>query len=253
MKILKNIKKNSQENKKSLAVLVDPDKINDLDSLNYLVEIGLENCIDYFFVGGSLLTSQNLHEVILRLKTQDVIPVIIFPGSNIQIDPSADGILFLSLISGRNPDLLIGQHVIAAPLLRKLNLEVIPTGYMLVGDDQQTSVAYMSNTVPIPSDKEAIASSTALAGEMLGMQCIYMDAGSGAKYPIPSNIIQHVKEKVGLPLIIGGGINTIQKAHDALKAGADVIVIGNAIEKNPDLLIGISECVYEFNKSLNVH
>lgn len=253
MKILKNIKKNSRESKKSLAILVDPDKISSIESLNYLLEIGLENCVDYFFVGGSLITSQNLHEVILKLKSQEVIPVVIFPGSNMQIDSAADGILYLSLISGRNPDLLIGQHVISAPMLKKSNLEVIPTGYMLVSDDHHTSVAYMSNTTPIPSKKLSIASSTAMAGEMLGMQCIYMDAGSGANQPIPEEMIRHVRKNIGLPLIIGGGINTVPKAHTALSAGADVIVVGNAIEKNPDLLIGISECVYEFNKSLNVH
>ncbi|MGK7391486.1 MAG: geranylgeranylglyceryl/heptaprenylglyceryl phosphate synthase [Candidatus Cyclobacteriaceae bacterium M2_1C_046] len=253
MKILKNIKKKSQENKKSLAVLVDPDKITTIDSLNYLLEIGLENCIDYFFVGGSLITSRNLHEVILKLKTQDAIPVIIFPGSNMQIDPAADGILFLSLISGRNPDLLIGQHVVAAPVLKQLDLEVLPTGYMLISKDHQTSVAYMSNTIPIPPDKSAIASSTALAGEMLGMQCIYMDAGSGAEIPVPEEMIRQVKKCIKLPLIIGGGINSVSKAQNALSAGADIIVIGNAIEKNPDLLIGISECVYEFNKSLDIH
>ena len=254
MTILENIKKRSKENKKSLAVLIDPDKTNaGPESLTYLLEIGLENCIDYFFVGGSLITTNQMHEVICLLKRQDSIPVVIFPGNNMQIDPGADGILFLSLISGRNPDLLIGQHVIAAPVLSHLSMEVMPTGYMLISNNHVSSVAYMSNTMPIPNDKYTIAASTAMAGEMLGLQLIYLDAGSGASEPVPAQLIHHVKKSVNCPLIVGGGINSVEKANNALKAGADLIVVGNATEKNPDLLIGISECVYEFNKSLDVH
>lgn len=253
MKILQNIKKKSQENKKSLAVLIDPDKISSQESLGYLLDVGLENCIDYFFVGGSLITTNQMNEVIAFLKRQESIPVVIFPGNTMQIDTKADGILFLSLISGRNPDLLIGQHVIAAPLLRRTSLEVIPTGYMLVSNSHLSSVAYMSHSLPIPGDKLAIGASTAMAGEMLGMQCIYMDAGSGADVPVSAEMIKEVRKNVQVPLIVGGGINTVNRANNALKAGADLIVVGNAIEKNPDLLIGISECVYEFNKSLDIH
>lgn len=253
MKILKNLRKRSKKSKKSLAVLLDPDKITSKDSLSYLLKIGLENCIDYFFVGGSLITTDHLDEVVGILKTQDSIPVVLFPGNNMHITSKADGLLFLSLISGRNPDLLIGQHVTSAPLLKHTNLEVISTGYMLVSNNINSSVAYMSNTTPIPHDKYSIACATALAGQMIGMSCIYMDAGSGAPEPISSTMISEVRKNIDLPLIIGGGINTVEKAVTALKAGADVIVVGNAIEKNPDLLIGISECVYEFNKSLDVH
>ena len=253
MKILQNIRQKSQDNKKSLAVLVDPDKVESPDSLGYLLEVGLENCIDYFFVGGSLVTTNQMHDIIAFLKNQESIPVVIFPGNNMQIDPAADGILFLSLISGRNPDLLIGQHVIAAPLLRQTSLEVIPTGYMLVSDTHLSSVAYMSHSLPIPGDKYAIGASTAMAGEMLGMQMIYMDAGSGAPCPVSEEMIRQVKKNIEIPLIVGGGINSVQRADEALKAGADMIVVGNAIEKNPDLLIGISECVYEYNKSLDIH
>lgn len=253
MKVFQNIRKRSQENKKSLAVLIDPDKIKNAHAISRLLEIGLENCIDYFFVGGSHITTHNMHDVIALLKCQDSIPVIIFPGNNMQIDPSADGILFLSLISGRNPELLIGQHVTAAPLIKSSSLEVISTGYMLVSDSISSSVVYMSNTMPIPSDKYAIATSTAMAGELLGMQCIYMDAGSGALEPIRADMIKEVKKYIKAPLIVGGGINSVAKAQAALNAGADVIVVGNASEKNPDLLIGISDCVYEFNKSLDIH
>jgi phosphoglycerol geranylgeranyltransferase len=155
----------------------------------------------------------------------------------------------LSLISGRNPELLIGQHVVAAPIIRNTKLEVIPTGYMLINSGKITSVAYISNTMPIPEDKYSLAACTAMAGEMLGLQCIYMDAGSGAEREISPRMITTVKKAVNVPLIVGGGINTAQKAFNSLQAGADLIVIGNALEKNPELLTEISEKVYEWNQN----
>jgi putative glycerol-1-phosphate prenyltransferase len=164
-----------------------------------------------------------------------------------QLEPSADAILFLSLISGRNPELLIGQHVLAAPIIRNTKLEVVPTGYMLINSGKITSAAYISNTTPLPEDKYSLAACTAMAGEMLGLQTIYMDAGSGAEREISQKMIASVRKAVSVPLIVGGGINTAQKAHNALEAGADMIVIGNALEKNPELLIEISEKVYEWN------
>lgn len=253
MNLLKEIQKRKTLNRKSLAILIDPDKINDISSLNNLAALSKECYIDFFFVGGSLLTVDNLSSVINALKESCEIPVVIFPGNNMQINSSADAILFLSLISGRNPDFLIGQHVNAAPLLRKSGLEVIPTGYMIINSEITSAVAYMSNTMPIPPDKYSIASSTALAGQMLGMQLIYMDAGSGAKQSITPKMIRKVKETIDLPLIIGGGIHSAKLAGDALEAGADVIVIGNAIEKNPNLMIEVSEKIYDFNKTLNIH
>ena len=253
MNLLKEIQARKATNRKSLAILVDPDKIEDISSLNSLVALSKECYVDFFFVGGSLLTVDNLGNVINRLKESCDIPVIIFPGNNMQINSSADGILFLSLISGRNPDFLIGQHVNAAPLLKKSKLEVISTGYMLINAESTSAVSYMSNTMPIPPDKYSIASSTALAGEMLGMQLIYMDAGSGAKNCITPKMIRKVSENISLPLIIGGGISSAKLAGEALEAGADVIVIGNAIEKNPDLMIEVSEKIYDFNKTLNIH
>ncbi|MDH5598131.1 MAG: phosphoglycerol geranylgeranyltransferase, partial [Cyclobacteriaceae bacterium] len=216
------------------------------------INIAQENCIDMFFVGGSLITTNNLSEIIATIKDHSNLPVIIFPGSTMHIDMNADGILFLSLLSGRNPDLLIGQHVIAAPILKNSSLEVISTGYLLINSDRTTSVAYMSNTTPIPGDKYSIAASTAIAGEMLGSQLIYLDAGSGGT-PISKTMIAKVKKAINIPLIIGGGINSAAKAEDALKAGADIIVIGNAAEKNPNLLIEVSDKIYELNKSLDIH
>ena len=157
--------------------------------------------------------------------------------------------LFLSLISGRNPDLLIGQHVAAAPILKQNKLEVVPTGYMLINSGKTTSVAYVSNTTPIPDDKHSLAACTAMAGEMLGLQVMYLDAGSGAEKEISAKMINAVRKSVNTPLIVGGGIDTSRKALAALEAGADMIVIGNALEKDPNLLIEISDRIYDYNQA----
>lgn len=251
--ILNTIKQRHKVGQKSIAVLIDPDKIHHQDELNTVIKIANENYVDYFFVGGSLITNSSLPNIINLIKVQSSIPILLFPGSNMQINDQADGLLLLSLISGRNPDLLIGQHVIAAPILKNSGLEILSTGYMLIDGGSATSVVYMSNTLPIPSEKYSIASSTAMAGEMLGNQLIYLDAGSGAANAINSKMINAVREAVNVPLIVGGGINSSEKAMDALHAGADVIVIGNAAEKNPNLLIEVSNTIYDFNKSLDIH
>lgn len=235
--------------KKSIAVLLDPDKVDETSNLLPLLNLANENLVDFFLVGGSLITTTNLSQVVRTIKENVNIPVVLFPGNNMQIDPSADALLFLSLISGRNPELLIGQHVVAAPIIRNTRLEVVPTGYMLINSGKLTSVAYISNTMPIPDDKYSLAASTAMAGEMLGLQCIYLDAGSGAEKEISAKMIASVRKVVNVPLIVGGGINSTQKALTALEAGADMIVIGNALEKNPQLLTEISEKIYELNKN----
>ncbi|MBL7870176.1 MAG: geranylgeranylglyceryl/heptaprenylglyceryl phosphate synthase [Cyclobacteriaceae bacterium] len=250
MNILETLYERHAQRKKSIAVLIDPDKIDEPNRLNTLLRLASENCIDFFFVGGSLVTTANLSEVINQIKENVSIPVVLFPGSSLQIDPSADAILFLSLISGRNPDLLIGQHVVAAPILKNNRLEIMPTGYLLINSGKTTSVAYISNTTPIPEDKYSLAACTALAGEMLGLKLIYLDAGSGAEREISPKMISAVRKSVNVPLIVGGGINTGQKAFAALQAGADLIVIGNALEKDPELLIEISDQVYDWNQSL---
>jgi phosphoglycerol geranylgeranyltransferase len=248
MSVLDTLRTKAKQGRKSIAVLVDPDKVEDPTKLQHLINLASENCIDYFFVGGSLITTTNLAEVVKQIKDSVKIPVVLFPGNSIQIEPTADAILFLSLISGRNPELLIGQHVIAAPIIKNTRLEVIPTGYMLVNSGRTTSVAYISNTTPIPDDKYSLAACTAMAGEMLGLQSIYMDAGSGAEKEISARMIGAVRKSVSIPLIVGGGINTSRKAITALEAGADMIVIGNALEKDPELLMQISDQVYEWNK-----
>lgn len=250
MNLLSALREKYKLGKKSIAVLIDPDKVDDLSKLHYLINLASENCVDYFFIGGSLITTANLSEVIKHIKKNVNLPVVLFPGNSMQIEPSADAILFLSLISGRNPELLIGQHVMAAPILKNTRLEIIPTGYMLINSGRITSVAYISNTIPIPEDKYSLAACTAMAGEMLGLQCIYLDAGSGAEREISPKMIASVRRAINLPLIIGGGINSPIKAMNALEAGADMIVIGNALEKDPDMLIEISDKVYEWNQRL---
>lgn len=248
MSVLTSLRERRQRGKKSIAVLVDPDKVEDPARLTQLINLASENCVDYFFVGGSLVTTSNLAQIVAQIKDHVKIPVVLFPGNSIQIEPTADALLFLSLISGRNPELLIGQHVVAAPIIRNTKLEVIPTGYMLINSGRITSAAYISNTMPIPDDKYSLAACTAMAGEMLGLQAMYMDAGSGAEKEISTKMIAAVRKAIQIPLIIGGGINTSQKALRALEAGADMIVIGNALEKDPELLIGIADKVYEWNQ-----
>lgn len=223
------------EKRKQISVLIDPDKptIRELESLAQLAE---RVKADYFFVGGSLLTNDHLEICIDTLKSNSSIPVVLFPGNNLQISAKADALLFLSLISGRNADMLIGRHVIAAPYLKHSKLEVIPTGYMLIESGKTTSVEYMSNSFPIPSDKNDIAVCTAMAGEMLGMKLIYMDAGSGALNPVQTSMIQGVNNSIRIPVIVGGGIKTPEKAIENCNAGADIIVVGNSFEKHPELL-----------------
>lgn len=248
MSVLTSLRERRQRGKKSIAVLVDPDKVEDPARLTQLINLASENCVDYFFVGGSLVTTSNLGQIVRQIKDHVKIPVVLFPGNSMQIEPTADALLFLSLISGRNPELLIGQHVVAAPIIRNTKLEVIPTGYMLVNSGRITSAAYISNTMPIPDDKYSLAAATAMAGEMLGLQAMYMDAGSGAEKEISAKMIATVRKAIQIPLIVGGGINTSQKALRALEAGADMVVIGNALEKDPELLIGIADKVYEWNQ-----
>lgn len=251
--VLKTLNRNLETGRKSLAVLIDPDKVGSPSELSPVLRMASESYVDFLFVGGSHLMQNNLGDIVAEIKRSSDIPVVLFPGNTMQIERQADAILFLSLISGRNPELLIGQHVIAAPILKNSGLEVVPTGYMLVSNERNSSVAYMSNTAPIPHEKYSVAASTAMAGEMLGLQAIYMDAGSGAPEIISPRMISVVRKNINIPLIVGGGINTIDKARKVLDAGANVIVIGNAIEKNPDLMIGVSELIYASNRTLDVH
>ena len=243
MNLYTSILEKKAKGKKLFAILIDPDKQKN-SVLSLIVQKANEANVDYFFVGGSLLTNDNLDECIKTIKNNSNIPVILFPGNAMQINKNADGILFLSLISGRNPELLIGKQVISAPILKQTRLEVISTGYMLIDSGKPTTASYMSNTLPIPRNKNGIATSTAIAGEYLGMKLIYMDGGSGAEKPIEIEMIKQVSNQINIPLIVGGGICNAQKAIDNCNAGADLIVVGNAIEKNADLILEISKAVH---------
>jgi phosphoglycerol geranylgeranyltransferase len=230
-------------NSKQLAVLVDPDK-SGTKELAEIARLSSEAGVDYFFVGGSLLINNQLDLCVKLLKENTHIPVILFPGNTMQMSWKADGILFLSLISGRNAEMLIGRHVISAPYIKMSPLEVISCGYMLIESGKQTAVQYMSNTSPIPSDKNDIAICTAVAGEMLGLKLIYLEAGSGAKNPVPLSMIEQVKGSLSIPLVVGGGIQSPGQARQICKAGADLLVVGTAFEKNPGLIKEISEAVH---------
>lgn len=234
---------NKKSGKKSFAVLIDPDKV-DREKIGQLLTLATEAKVDYFFVGGSLVISSHLDECIRQIKADSRIPVLLFPGSPSQVSKYADALLYLSLISGRNPELLIGQHVISAPFVKNSGLEIMPTGYMVVDGGAPTTVSYISNATPIPADKNEIAMCTAMAGEMLGMKLVYMDAGSGAKRPITETMIEKVSRSIEIPLIVGGGITEPEKAYRNCKAGADIIVVGNAIEKDPSLIKEISTAVH---------
>ncbi len=231
------------EKKKQLAVLIDPDKYTSKSLIDISTVAG-KAMVSYFLIGGSLLENDNLDNTIRVIKDNCDIPVIIFPGDVLQINGRADAILLLSLISGRNPELLIGKHVVAAPYLKKSGLEILPTGYMLIESGRPTTASYMSNSFPIPNNKDGIAVSTALAGEMLGLKLIYMDGGSGALTPIPLSMIEKVKSEISVPLIIGGGIRTPKEAGERFKAGADIIVVGNAIENENSLIGRLAEVMF---------
>jgi len=226
---------NSNLSKKQIAILIDPDK-TDVRKLQKLSEAARKANIDFFLVGGSLLMKDTLEETVLFLKKHTKKKVYLFPGNPSQVTPKADGILLLSLISGRNPELLIGHHVQAALLLKQSKLQIFPTGYLLIESGAPTTVSYISNTMPIPANKPEIAACTALAGEQLGLKCIYLEAGSGAQNCVSEEMIKTVRKVISVPLIVGGGIRSAVQIQAAFDAGADIVVIGTAVEKNADFL-----------------
>lgn len=229
---------------KQIAVLIDPDKQNIEATVN-IVKIANKANVDFFLVGGSIIFEKP-SETINAIKDNSAKPVYIFPGSILQISDKADGIFLLSLISGRNADYLIGNHVIAAPFLKKSKAEIIPVGYIIIDTGAMTSVEYMSNTKPIPYDKKDIAKATAIAGELIGNKLIYLEAGSGAQKHVDSEMIKAVKENINIPLVVGGGIRNEESLKKICQAGADIIVVGTAFEDNNSLIERFSKIVHSF-------
>jgi len=246
MSIYTSLAEKKKQGKKSFGVLIDPDKVN-TTVLDELIELGVSSGVDYFLVGGSLVISNHLDQCVQHIKQHCSIPVILFPGSPSQVSRYADALLYLSLISGRNAELLIGQHVVSAPFVKQSGLEIMPTGYIVIDGGAPTTVSYISNALPVPADKSEIAMCTAMAGEMLGMKLIYMDAGSGARRPISEHMIKAVADNIDIPLIIGGGIVTPEKAYLNCKAGADLVIVGNAIEKDSSLIREMSEAIHSLS------
>ncbi len=219
---------------KRVALLLDPDK-SEGPALEEILGIASDYRADYIFTGGSL-TFNSVDNLIDAIREKCNIPVVLFPGNLLQLSRKADAVLLLTLISGRNPDLLIGNHVIAAPFLRDIREKLISVGYILIGSGQKTSVEYISNTCPIPADKPEIVVATALAGEMLGLKMIYLEGGSGAANPVPPEIVRAVRGNVSIPIAVGGGLRHPGEIMNAFNAGADLIVLGNGCEKDPGLL-----------------
>lgn len=224
-------------------MLIDPDNVLP-EQMAYLAERCEAASVDFVFLGGSIVISNHVSDCIKAFKKVSNIPVVLFPGSPSQVAPEADALLYLTLISGRNPDLLIGQHVVSAPAIKASGIEIISTGYMVIDGGVPTTVSYMSHSAPIPADKPDIALCTAWAGEMQGKHVIYMDAGSGARYPISREMIERVSNNIDIPLIVGGGIRTPEKVMENCRAGAQVIVVGNAVEKDLGLLKELSSAAH---------
>lgn len=245
MSVYEQILSESRAGRKLLAVLLDPDELGSERELRETVGILSASGADLILYGGSLISGHNFESGLHLIKSITDTPVILFPGSALQVSERADAILFTSLISGRNPEYLIGQQVLAAPVIQKAGIEVIPTGYMLIDSGRPTTASYVSNTSPIPRNKPEIAATTALAGEMMGMRLMYLDGGSGAENTVTDQMIKAVKQNTTVPLVVGGGINTPEALLSRFKAGADVAVIGTAAEGDPfiirDMVMAVKE------------
>ena len=232
--------------KKSLFVLIDPDK-DSPQALKSQAVAAQDTGAAAIFIGGSYISGDIFEQTVRELKTGLEIPLIIFPGGSAQLSPHADAVLFLSLISGRNPQYLIGEHVAAAPVVKKMELEVISTAYMLIESGRISAVEFISNTKPIPREQTGIAAAHAIAAEMLGMKMVYLEAGSGALLPVPPEMIAAVRKSTTLPLIAGGGIRSPEQAEQAVSAGADFIVVGNALEKSEGKTALLKQIVQAIN------
>lgn len=244
------IKSLKQSRNKALAVLIDPD-LDKIGSIDEILDQCVEAKIDFIFMGGSLISEDRLHYCIQKIKNKSSIPVIIFPGSVYQIHHSANVFLLLSLVSGRNADFIIGRQVEAAPLLKNSGLEIVSCAYILVDGGKSSSTSYISQTQPIPRDKADLCLATALASEMLGLKCIYLESGSGALFPVSSEMISAVCNYVKIPVMVGGGIQEPEDLKNAYQAGADLVVVGTAFEKNPQLISSFCSIRNQYNLNKN--
>ena len=231
MSIYHKLIKSISKGEKLLAVLIDPDKM-DIEKVSGFIKNVNHSIITYIFVGGSEVEEKLTESLVLEIKKHTKLPVVLFPGDVSQVTDKADALLFLSLISGRNPDYLIGKHVEVVSKLKNTKLEVIPTGYVLIENGKETSVQRVTQTKPLKRNQLQFIVDTVKAGELLGMKIIYLEAGSGATHPITPEIISHVKKELKIPLIVGGGIRTKQRLQEAYNSGADLVVIGTAFEEN---------------------
>ena len=226
-------------------VLVDPDRVSS-DKVSGFADLCAKADVDAFLVGGSLTFSGHLDELVSSIKKASGLPVLLFPGNACQISGAADAILFLSLLTSRNADFLVGEHVKAAPFIHRWSLEVIPTAYLLVESGPLTSVQFITQSFPIPRDKFDLAVAHALAGKYMGMKLVYLEAGSGAGLPVPHQMVEAVSSATALPVIVGGGVRTAEKAGQLARAGARFVVVGNALEEDggSSLLREISSAVH---------
>lgn len=239
MRLNEEIYKQFKSKTGQIAVLIDPEKTHELSVLQRIVEKSAFANVDYFFVGGSTVMRKDFQNTIAILKSLTEIPVVMFPGDFQQLSRDADALLYLSLLSGRNPEYLIGQHVKSAKEVLQLNIEVIPTAYILIDGGTQSSVAYVSQTSPIPKNNSSIALDTAIAGILKGNKVLYFDAGSGAKNSVDSSLIKEVKEHLEAVTIVGGGVRTLEQIQELEKVGTNVIVVGNKIEEDIDFLLDV--------------
>ncbi len=238
-----NIYRKICERTGQIALLIDPEKALDPKELAELVKKAEFAGIHYFFVGGSTVLRSDVERVVTALKQSSNIPVVLFPGASHQLSQEADALLFLNLISGRNPDFLIGHHVQCAEEVDAMDIEVIPTSYILIDGGKMSSVAYISQTTPIPRDQANIILKTALAGQLMGQRLTYLDAGSGALEPVSENVIQFLRSRLKTPIIVGGGIQRTETMEQLAAAGANILVIGNKIEENIDFLLDIKSFI----------
>lgn len=230
-----------------VAVLIDPEKTNQEEPLRRLVEKASFAGVNYFLVGGSTVSRRDLESCISILKAHTQIPVLIFPGGSNQLSSEADGMLYLSLISGRNPDYLITHHVNSALEVYQLGIEIIPTAYILVDGGTKSSVAYVSQTTPIPREQATIAVHTALAGQLQGKKIVYFDAGSGARENVPVHFINELRKLSDIPIIVGGGIRDIESLKTYREAGVNLMVIGNKLEEEIDFLLDVKDFLRKEN------